>query len=495
MDWREYYKKRLTSARDAVRHIKSGNRVAVGGSTDQPIILQQALFDRKDELQHVDIVITPMLTHPCWLQPDYEEAFQVTIGGWSGPFGRPLLLERRGHGLVPNTYHGMFVKGPEFAGQLQHTDMDVFLVKVSPPNDKGLVSLGAYRWMKKEIAKRSCFIIAEVDTNLDWFYGDTTMHVSEIDCFVEYTDPLSTLEGIEDAMAGANLSPEIKNKLRRVAEMSLPGVRSLIMPALISMPDLFMPQADELLGDPPDETKTISEQVGKLIKDGDTIQLGQGSPAGFFGRLGCFDQKHDLGVHTEIACRGLVDLIEGGVITGKCKTVHPGKGIFQGLDGITPEETRYCVNNPKIELYGVEHVSDVKNIAAHDNFVSINNALSVDLTGQICFETVFDGIPVQGPGGQPDFHLGAFFSRGGRPITVMYATAANGTISRITPRFEPGAVVSVGRAHAGYVVTEYGTACLIGKSLKERADALIAIAHPDFRNELRSEAKALLWAS
>jgi 4-hydroxybutyrate CoA-transferase len=276
--------------------------------------------------------------------------------------------------------------------------------------------------------------------------------------------------------------------------MSLPSVRSLIMPALITMPEQFMPQAEEILADPPPECLAISDNVSSLIKHGDTIQLGQGSPAGYFGRLGCFDQKHDLGVHTEIACRGLVNLIERGVITGKHKTVHPGKAVFQGLDGITPEETQYCVNNPKIELYGVEQISDVKLIASHDNFVSINNALSVDLTGQICFETVFDGIPVQGPGGQPDFHLGSFFSKGGRPITVLYSTAAEGAISRIVPRFEPGAVVSVGRAHACYIVTEYGIACLIGKSLKERADALISIAHPDFRADLRKEAKALFWA-
>jgi 4-hydroxybutyrate CoA-transferase len=333
-----------------------------------------------------------------------------------------------------------------------------------------------------------------VDANQEWFYGDTTLHVSEIDHFVEYTDPMSTLEGIEQAMNRANLSEDIKSKLRQVARMSLPSVRSLVMPAFIAMPDIFMPQMDEFLADPPEETKAISEHVSALIHNGDTLQLGQGSPAGYFGRLGCFDQKHDLGVHTEIACRGLVDLIENGVITGKYKTVHPGKAVFQGLDGITPEETQYCVENPSIELYGVDHVSDVKRIAAHDHFVSINNALSVDLTGQICFETVYDGIPVQGPGGQPDFHLGAFFSKGGKPITVMYSTASGGSISRIVSRFEPGAVVSVGRAHACYIVTEYGAACMVGKTLKERAEALIAIAHPDFRAELRKEAKSLFWS-
>jgi len=151
------------------------------------------------------------------------------------------------------------------------------------------------------------------------------------------------------------------------------------------------------------------------------------------------------------------------------------------------------VENPKIEVHGLDHVSDVKLIAANDNFVSINNALSVDLTGQISFETIFGGIPMQGPGGQPDFHLGAFFSKGGRPITVLYSTAENGAISRIVPQFEPGTVVSIGRAHACYVVTEYGIAKLIGKSLRERAEELIAVAHPDFRAELRQEAQKLFY--
>ena len=494
MDWKDAYRRKLTTAEDAAKIIKSGDRVAIGGSTDQPKVLQEAIFSRQNELRNVDIVISPMLTNVCWLQPDYDEAFQVTIGGWSGPFGRPLLLERRGHGLVPNTYHGMFVKGPEIPGEGNHTDMDVFIMKTSPPNDQGIVSLGGYRWMKKEIARRSRVVMAEVDTNQQWFFGDTTMPVSEIDHFVEYTDPMSSLEGVEEAMAQADLDPETKDKLRQVAEMTLPYARSIWMPTMIAMPSQFMGMVDDILGDPPDGTREISDQVANLIRDGDTIQLGQGTPAGYFAQLGCFDGKHDLGVHSEIACKGLVDLVEGGIITGKNKTVHPGKTILQGLDGITPEETAFCVENPKIEVHGVEHVSDVKLVAAHDNFVSINNALSVDLTGQICFETIFGGIPMQGPGGQPDFHLGAFFSKGGRPVTVLYSTAAGGSISRIVPQFEPGTVVSVGRAHACHVVTEYGTATLIGKSFKERADALIAIAHPDFREELRKEAKRLFWA-
>ena len=149
------------------------------------------------------------------------------------------------------------------------------------------------------------------------------------------------------------------------------------------------------------------------------------------------------------------------------------------------------MENPKVEVYGLEHLSDVKLIAAHDNYVSMNNALAVDLTGQICFETLFGGVPVHGPGGQPDFHLGAFYSRGGRPITLLWSTAAGGGASRVVSQFEAGTVVSVGRAHAGYVITEYGIANLFGKTLRERAGEMIAIAHPDFRAELKREAQRL----
>lgn len=348
--------------------------------------------------------------------------------------------------------------------------------------------------MKKEIAQNSKLIIGEVDENQQWFCGDTTMHISEIDYFVEYTNPMTTMDGIEQAMTDAGLDDEVRSKLRQVAEMTLPYARALWMPMMIDMPEQFLPFAEQMLADPPEATQAISDNVSSLIKDGDTIQLGQGTPAGYFAELGCFDNKLDLGVHTEVACRGLVDLVQGGVFSGKHKTVHQGKAILQGLDGINPEETKYCVENPEFELYGVSHVSDPKLVAAHDNFVSINNALSVDLTGQICFETIFNGIPMQGPGGQPDFHLGSYMSKGGRPITTLYSTAADGDISRIVPQFDQGAVVSVGRAHACYIVTEYGIARLIGKTFKERAQELIRVAHPDFRDELRSEAKSLFWA-
>ena len=493
MDWQAEYKSKLRTAEEAAKLIKSGDRVAIGASTDQPKIMQEALFARRDELRNVEVQITPLLTHTCWLQPGYEDSFNVAMGGWTGPLGRPLILEKRGDGLIPNSYYGTFIKGGERLGESKHVDFDWFIMKVSPPNEQGVVSLGAFLWMKRALAKRSKSIIAEVDTSQYWVHGDTTMSVSDIDYFVEYTDPLATMSGVEEALASVE-DEAMRQQIRAIATEAVPYARSMLVPALIVAPQMVMGTAESVLGlKAPEGTEAIAGHVAVLIRDGDTIQLGEGAPSGYFGRIGIFDNKHDLGVHSEIGCRGVGRLIQGGVITGKYKTVHPGKSIFQGLDAIGPEELEYCVGNPNVEVYGVEHVADVRIISALDNFVSMNNALSVDLTGQICFESILGGIPMQGPGGQPDFHIGAFYSKGGRAISALYSTAVDGTVSRIVPQFEEGTVVSVPRSHADYIVTEYGVAKLIGKSFRERAEELISIAHPDFRAELRKEAKKLFW--
>lgn len=493
MNWQEEYKRKLRTPEEAAKLIKSGERIAIGGSTDQPKIMQDALFARRDELSNVYIMITPLLTHPCWLQPGYEDSFNVALGGWTGPLGRALILEKRGEGLIPNSYYGTFMKSGERPGESKHTDFDWFMMKVSPPDERGVVSLGAFRWMKKELARKSKRIIAEVDTSQYWVHGDSTMSISEIDYFVEYTDPLTTMSGVDEALASV-ADEATRKQIRALAEQAVPYAKAVLVPAMIVAPELVMGTAESVLGlKAPEGTEAIAWHVAELIRDGDTIQLGEGAPSGYFGRMGIFDNKHNLGIHSEIGCRGVGRLIEGGVITGKYKAVHPGKSIFQGLDAIGPEELEYCVRNPDVEVYGVEHVADVRVISAHDNFVSMNNGLAVDLTGQICFESIFGGIPMQGPGGQPDFHIGAFYSKGGRAITALYSSAAGGTMSRIVPQFEAGTVVSVPRSHADYVVTEWGVAKLIGKSFRERAEELISIAHPEFRAELRKEAQKLFW--
>ena len=186
-------------------------------------------------------------------------------------------------------------------------------------------------------------------------------------------------------------------------------------------------------------------------------------------------------------------MVKEGRFTGKYKNIHRKKAVFNSFAGMSPEETMYAAENPKVELYSARYVDDPRVVAMHDNMVAINNGISVDLTGQINAEIVFGGMLLGGPGGQPDFHIGALLSKGGRAITVMRSAVLGGTVSTIVSQFEPGTVATVGRQYADYIVTEYGIAKLMNKNFRERAEELIAIAHPDFRAELRKESKRLFW--
>ncbi|MBI4300824.1 MAG: 4-hydroxybutyrate CoA transferase, partial [Chloroflexi bacterium] len=209
-------------------------------------------------------------------------------------------------------------------------------------------------------------------------------------------------------------------------------------------------------------------------------------------RCGAFDGKNDLGWHSETTPAGIVGLVKKGIFTGLYKTHHKGKMVASAFRGEDPEEAAYVDRNPMWELYGLTYVNDIRFIASHDNQVAINNALAVDLTGQIASESLGPGV-YAGPGGQPEFAIGAVLSKGGRSITVLPSTARNGAISRIVPVLRPGTAVTVPRHFADCIVTEYGVAHLLGKSQRERAEELIAIARPDFRAELRSEAQKLYY--
>ena len=186
-------------------------------------------------------------------------------------------------------------------------------------------------------------------------------------------------------------------------------------------------------------------------------------------------------------------MVREGQITGKYKNIHQGRAIFNSFAGMDPREALYASENPLFEVHPASYVTDPRVIAQHDNMVAINNALSIDLTGQINAEVVFGNILINGPGGQPDCHIGALLSRGGRAVTVLRSTVLGGSISTIVAQFEPGTAVTVGRQYADYVVTEYGIARLMNKNFRERAEELIAVAHPDFRAELRREAQRLFW--
>ena len=492
MDWQEEYKSKLVSAEEAVKVVKSGDRVAVGGSIDEPIFLAEALFARRDELRDVKIVhMCPMIDYG-WFQPGNEESFQAEIVAFVGPVVRHRAHERL-VSLVPNDLHFSAKEGGRAE---ERKDFDVFLVTMSTPNEQGFCCFGHELWFKKDWAAKAKKVIAEVDQRR-WVYGDTTIHISEVDYFVEVSREQISDEELPQRVA--NVEPEEKRqRMIEYGKIPLPAMR----PRFIQIFELLNVAGIDSLAEtmawivPKGQEKTLEAIAGHanlLMNSRDTFQIGQGMPSVFAPRFGCFAGKEDLGYHAEIMARGLATLVKEGQITGKYKTLNPNKAVVTSFVGSTAEEYLYGVVNPKFDVRSAVYVTDPRIIAAHDNMVAINNAVSVDLTGQMNAETLFGGLVLNGPGGQPCFQLGALMSKGGRAITMMRSAVMGGTVSTIVPQFEPGAVVTVPRYHADYVVTEYGIAKLMGKNLRERAQELISVAHPDHRAELKQEAQRLFW--
>jgi 4-hydroxybutyrate CoA-transferase len=493
MDWQEEYKRKLTTPEEAVKIVKSGDRVAIGGSIDEPQILPDALFERRGELRDVKIIhLCPMKDYG-WGQPGYEESFQVEVIAYVGPVARQRANERR-ISLIPNGWR-LSSKADERADERK--DFDVFMVKVSSPSERGYCCFGTELWLKKDWVRKAKKIIAEVDSHTPWVYGDSWIHVSEVDYFVEHTTPLITDEELPNSVA--HIEPEEKRqKILEYGRDALPHQR----PRLLSIFEILDVNGIDSLAETvgilvpvglEGTFEAIASYVNLLLKDRDCFQIGQGSPSAFLPRFGAFAGKEDLGYHAEMTARGVATLVREGQITGKYKNIHTGRALFNSFAGMSPEEVVYATENPSFEVHSASYVTDPRIIAMHDNMVAINNALSVDLTGQINAEVIFGSVLINGPGGQPDSHLGALLSKGGRAISVMRSTVMGGTVSTIVPQFEPGTVVTVGRQYADYIVTEYGIAKLMNKNFRERADELISVAHPDFRAELRKEAQQLFW--
>jgi len=493
MDWHEEYQRKLTTPEEAVKVVKSDDRVAVGGSIHEPDALPDALWGRRDELRNVKIIHLCPTKDYGWFQPEGKESFEVEVIGYVGPLARHHANEGR-LSFIPN---GWYFSLKTDQRDEERKDFDVFLVRVSPPNERGICSLGSELWLKKDWARKAKKVVAEVDSNTPWVYGDSWLRMSEIDYFVEYSPPIMTDEELLER--AAHIEPEEKRqRLLQYGLQTAPNQRprlmaffeSLDIQAMDSMAEtagLIVPQVLEKT------FEAIAGHVNMLIRHRDCFQIGQGSPSAFLCQFGAFDGKEDLGHHAEMTARGVATMVKEGQITGKYKNIHTGKAVFNSFAGMSPEEAAYASDNPMFEVYSASYVTDPRVIAMHDNMVAINNGLSVDLTGQINSETIFGGMLVNGPGGQPDCHLGAIMSKGGRAITVMRSTVVEGTVSTIVPQFEPGTVVTVGRQYADYVVTEYGIAKLMNKNFRERANELISVAHPDFRTELKKEAQRLFW--
>lgn len=438
-NWRNEYKRKFVSSDEAIKVVKSGDRVAFTHGRE-PLALGLALAARREELKGVRIYVSNPYTDFGWYDSEWADSFSVEMS-YIFPIFKDKFEMRR-YDLIVGGLNGITP---------QHhvmSDTDILLTEVSPPDEYGFCSFGTSVWGKKKAIQNAKTVIAEVNKDLIRTYGDNFVHISEIDYFVEhiyaeeYTGE-SDLLGREVGQAG-------------------------------------------------NVERQIAEYVGTLINNGDTLQIGIGGTSEWVVPLGALDNKADLGWHSEVTPRGVISRVRDGIINGKYKNCHQGKAISIAIGGGTKEDLEFVNNNPMFELYDADCVLDPRIIADNDNVLAINSALSIDLTGQIAAEST-GRVMIGGPGGQLAFAIGAHLSKGGRFVNTLPSTARGGTVSRIVPRLPEGSVVTVPRTLSDIVVTEYGIARLRGKSQRERAFELISVAYPDFRTELKSEAEKLFW--
>jgi len=436
MDWRARHAQKLKTPEEAVRIVKSHDRVYAGMFGTTAPALCSALMARKDELR--DVTVFHFIAPFSWATPDAAEAFRlVTV--FSSAADRYDLREGRGDFLPVGNFRQSWVK--ETTG-----NVDVMLVKTSAPDENGFLSFGHHVWLSRTMADLSKHIICEVDESLIRTYGENFLHMSRVDCLVEHTPG-------DEAAAGAAIPPR-SEEVVAAAEV----ICTLI--------------------------------ATELVRDGDTIQIGLGDVTTAMALY--LGDKHDLGIQTELIPGGIIDLVEQGVVTGRRKEVAPGKVVGSAFAALPPEELARAHMNPRFELWDFCHTDDLPSLVRETDFVAINNALQIDLTGQVSSETL-NGQIYSGPGGQTTFAVAASVCEGGRSIIAVPSSSlvAGERRSRIVPTLPAGSIVTTPRTFVDYVVTEYGIATLRGKTIRQRAQELIAVAHPDVRADLRREAAAL----
>jgi len=409
------------TAAEALRCVESGNRVYIHPGCATPEPLARALAARAAELEDVEVVHLLTFGEANYIRPEMEGHFRH----------RAFFIGSNVREAV-NAGRADFV--PIFLGEIERLfcsgamPIDVALIQVSPPDPHGFCSLGVGVDTTLTAAKHARIVVAEVNQQMPRTYGDSFLHVSGIDYMVPTDRPLLELPR------------------HPVTELH----------------------------------RAIGRHIAGLIEDGSTLQLGIGGiPDAVLFYL---REKNDLGIHTEMFSDGLIELVRSGVINCERKTLHPHKIIASFVLGSRPLFD-FINNNPLIELHPVYYTNDPFVIAQNEKMVAINAAVQVDLTGQVCSDSIGRSF-YSGFGGQTDFIRGAARSKGGKPVIALPSTARDGTVSRIVPMLEVGAGVVDTRADVHYVVTEYGVAHLFGKSVRERARELIRIAHPRFREEL-----------
>ncbi len=428
MNWNNLYRSKLTDVATALGKIKSGDRVYLGGGAGVPVTLSQALVGRASELRDVEITHILTFADAPYIDPKYEGVFRVNA----------LFI---GHNVRKAVQEGRADFTPVFLSEIPglfqngRLPIDVALISVSPPDEHGFCSFGVEVGTTKPAAESARIIIAEVNQRMPRTLGDSFIHISRFHHIVEVDYPI--------------------------------------------------PEAPQ--GGSSEEHLQVGANIAEMIPDGATLQMGIGSiPDAVLKNLG---NHKDLGIHTELFSDGVIDMVEKGVITCARKTFHPGKIVAGFLFG-TKRLYEFVNNNPMIELHPTGYVNDPFNIAQNDKMVAINSALQVDLTGQVCADSIGPRF-YSGVGGQIDFIRGAARSKGGLPIVAFLSTAKGGQLSRIVPKLYEGSGVVTTRNDVHYVVTEYGAVDLYGLSVRQRAKALISIAAPQFRDELTKEAKEL----
>ena len=476
------YARKIGSAEEAAAIVSDGDRVMVPLS-EQPLTIIRALADRADKVKGATLCVSvPQFD----LAPFLDAGWNVEIENFIGPYGRPYENEGAAP-YSPLAFSLTFKTVDERPREAK--PIDAALAVVSRPNRRGQITFGPQAWYKRGFVRRARKAAAEISPALIRTYGDAFMRADDIDRLVE-TDAASVSRG-ELRRAVSALPAERRAALEDVIARVSPR-RLAPLAAQFADLDLDRLRAQLGLDEPSAESRAIAENVKPLIPDGATIQIGVGTPSSYLPRLGVFDDKADLGLHSELTVPGVAKLVEAGVINGARKTIHKGRAVATSWSGASDEDLEIIDDNPVFELYSSEYVLNPTVIAKNARQHGINNALSVDLRGQTASESVFGGRMYNGIGGQPETHLGALYSTGGRAITLLYSTALGGAVSRIVPRFESGEIVTMPHFWADTVITEYGAANLLGKNDRERAEALIAIAHPDFRAELRRAARGWL---
>jgi 4-hydroxybutyrate CoA-transferase len=485
--WQEQYERKLTTPEEAVRVVQSGDIVCI--PIFPPATLLPALYNRKDDLRDVTIRLLAPASDPGWLKPGVEEHFKVEFELYIGDFARFASDERRAP-YLPNLFSTNYMAHDDERLEADN-DPDVIIASVTPPNAQGYVQFGAHTWTKRSWLKRGVMTIAEVDPSLVPVHGEVWAHVAEFEAFVEYAPPDFTEEQFEAAIAPLEADKQadwqaLWGELTNPSRLApLAAVLTAVSPDDVRRFLGIMP--------PPDFYNEIARNLSGLIEDGDCIQIGTGEPSRAMAKLGVFANRNDLGIHTELGWAGLAQMVQSGIANGRRKTIETGLAVATAWTGCDDADLAIIADNPSFQLHPPEYVLDLRTLLAIDNFVSINNAISIDLTGQVTAESVFGARMINGTGGQPEMHLGGFFSKGGRAITLLPSTALADSVSRIVPQLDTGTIVTVPRFYADLVVTEYGVARLLNRNHRQRAEALIEVAHPNFRDELRSRARELFW--